>query len=96
VRDSKVVDRIRKLIPHQGDDVSPFERPLTTSELSGFAGGFSQFVSKSFRLPFVSVAEIVPFLRWLRVPCYRLSRRLLGAFPFLDRFATVKVIKLIK
>ncbi len=40
VRDSWILRAVRKTIPYRAPDVSPFERPLTSSELRGFAARF--------------------------------------------------------
>jgi SAM-dependent methyltransferase len=96
VRNSKLIQRLRKMIPYQGPDVSPHERPLLDSELEEFARGFSNFTSRAFMLPFVSVARVVPFLRWLAIPLWRMDAKLLRRFPSLCYYAGIRVMMLVK
>jgi SAM-dependent methyltransferase len=65
-RDSATLRFVRRLIPWQPQDVSPFERPLTTAELRRFARRFAWEGHRHFLLPGLN------HLGW-----YRLSDRLL-------------------
>ena len=94
-RNSKLVAKLRNLFPRRAD-VSPYERPLTTQEMQGFAGPFS-YQSKTFQFVFSSLASFVP--RWTK-QATRLSARidasLLRLFPWLDYYGTVTVFQMIK
>jgi SAM-dependent methyltransferase len=96
VRNSRLIRSIRRLIPYQGSDVSPHERPLTDAELDDFAMGYSRFTSRSFALPYVSVARVVPFLRRLEMSLLRMDAKVLKMFPALSYYATQRVIEMVK
>ena len=96
VRDSKIVRGIRRLIPYKGPDVSPFERPLTTSELRAFAVGFHVVAWRPFSLPFVNVAQVAPPLKRFVFSAYALDRAILTRIPALERFSGIRVIALAK
>ena len=96
VQNSKVIKLIRRLMPYKAPDVSPFERPLTDSELAEYADGFSSYRSKAFVLPTTSLVNILPPLqqRFLHT-CYRQDAALLRRFPALAHFATIRVVEMI-
>jgi SAM-dependent methyltransferase len=96
VRDSKLVRGVRKLIPYRAPDVSPFERPLTSSELRAFAGRFSIRAWRAFSLPFVNLVQVVKPLKRYVVTAYVLDRSLLNRFPSLDLFSGIRVFALEK
>src|SRR5205814_1020321 len=60
VRDSRAVRAVRRCIPYQAPDISPFERPLTTAELHAFSRPFAHATMRAFSLPFVNVAQALP------------------------------------
>lgn len=94
VRDSAVLSFLRRLIPYQHPDVSPFERPLTTEELKTFSAGFQVFDLRKFCLPIVGLTSVVA--PKLIHNAFRLDRALLRRFKLLRRYAAVHVIKLVK
>lgn len=96
VRTSRAVRFVRSLIPYKAPDISPFERPLTDRELADFARDFSACRARPFMLPFVNVAQAVPFLRRYVPAAYRLDGRLLGGMPWLAHFAGIRVIEVVK
>lgn len=96
IRNSSVISYVRDLIPYQAPDVSPFERPLTNKELKDFANGFSHYRSRAFRLPYVALAQILPFARNMVHPLYRFDGTVLKKFPFLNHYATMRVFELTK
>jgi SAM-dependent methyltransferase len=93
VRFSPTMERLRKLFPPR-EDVSEFEHPLNSEQLTTLAEGFQVLASRSFRTP------VVPLLtRLLQLP--RLRRRIwsgdawvLAHFPRVAHFATVRVMAL--
>jgi SAM-dependent methyltransferase len=95
VRDSGLVRFVRGLIPYTAPDVSPFERPLRTSELRGFAKGFTIAAWRAFCLPFVSLVDVTR-LNSLTGPAYRLDGALLASAPLLSRFSSTRVLALRK
>ncbi|HKB09011.1 MAG TPA: class I SAM-dependent methyltransferase [Vicinamibacterales bacterium] len=96
VRDSKLLKAVRRLIPYRAPDVSPFERPLTSSELRQFASSFQTESLRAFLLPFVSVALLLSPLRRYIGKLYRIDRAMLTHVPALARLAAVRVIALSK
>jgi SAM-dependent methyltransferase len=96
VRSSALMRAARKLIPYKGEDVSPFERPLTDRELEQFADGYMSFRSKSFLLPTTSVLNLLPvardhYARWLRWDAALLRR-----VPALGYYAGIRVVEIVK
>ncbi len=96
VRNSAVVRFVRALIPYRAPDISPYERPLTDRELSGFAEPFSAMRSRAFTLPHVAVGQMLPWtkrrVQWL----YRTDAALLTRFPALRYYAGIRVIEVTK
>jgi len=96
VRDSRMLRALRKLIPYRAPDVSPFERPLTLSEVNHFAAPFQIDSVRAFSLPFVNVARVVAPLRSHIASLYRLDGAALKRFPTLALFAGTRVVALSK
>jgi SAM-dependent methyltransferase len=96
VRDSRMVRAIRKCIPYQAPDISPFERPLTTPELQAFARPFAHATMRAFSLPFVNVAQVMPALRRYLFAAYRRDAQILKRMPALTFLAGIRVIELAK
>jgi SAM-dependent methyltransferase len=96
VRESRTLKFIRGLIPYRAPDVSPFERPLTETELREFADEFTSYKSRAFSLPFVNLTAVVPFLKKWIFGAYRLDGAILRRAPFLKHLASVRVIELTK
>lgn len=97
VRNSKLLDTLRKMFPSSAPDISPFERPLSDQELQDFALG-CRYESKSFQLPTSRLfAKLRPIWtsRFERM-CYGLDAALLDRFPSLQYYASVKVIEVTK
>lgn len=94
IRFSPIVDRVRKLFPPSTADLSAFEHPLTRKELSAVIDGFEVIAQRNFRLPFVPL--LVPRFETARSQLLLCDRWLLGHFPSLEEFATVKVMSLRK
>jgi ubiquinone/menaquinone biosynthesis C-methylase UbiE len=96
VRNSRLMTRVRGLIPYQPMKFLSFERPLTDQKLKRFAGRFSQFYTHAYQLPFVNVA------RWFPVPdgiapfFYQADRAILRRAQWLNWYASVRVIKVVK
>jgi hypothetical protein len=72
--------------------VSPFERPLTASELQRFAARFRSSSARAFSLPFVNAAQALPPLRRYIHPAYHLDGAILKRFPILTPFTGVRVL----
>jgi SAM-dependent methyltransferase len=96
MRTSKLLQFARKLIPYQQPDVSPFERPLNEQDISILTSEFASYAGRDFQLPHVRVARILPFKQELAHSFYRLDRKLLDRYPALGRYATIRVMELVK
>jgi ubiquinone/menaquinone biosynthesis C-methylase UbiE len=96
VRNSKLLAWMRNLVPYRAADVSPFERPLTDSEMESFADGYSHYHSKGFMLPYMGLASILPVLRKPPYPLYHLDGAILSSFPSLGYYSTIRVVEMIK
>ena len=92
VRDSRLMRAVRRCIPYRAPDVSPFERPLTVSELQRFARPFKSLSMRAFTLPFVSVTYAIPPLRRYIMPAYHLDGAILKRAALLRRFAGIRVL----
>lgn len=96
VRNSKLVWFARNLIPYRAPDVSPFERPLTDTELEEFAADFSGYKARAFSLPFVNLTELFTknenFLRPLR----QFDKRLLQKISPANYYAAIRVVEMTK
>ena len=96
VRNSKVIRFVRSLIPYKAPDVSPYERPLTDSELDQFARPFTSARSRAFLLPHVQLASVLPVVKHQIYPLYNSDGALLKAMPALRHFAGIRVLELTK
>ena len=85
IRFLALYDRVRRIFPAH-DHSSDYEHPLTKSEFSMMTEGFVSSGIRFFRLPFVPLIK--------RPSSWRASAFLLRAFPALNPFATVAVLKL--
>jgi SAM-dependent methyltransferase len=94
VRNSRLLKAVRKVIPYRTANVSPFERPLTSSELGRFASPFRTEAVRAFSLPFVNVAQAVSPRHLNQV--YRIDGALLKRFPALTPLAAIRVLALSK
>lgn len=94
VRNSKTVTFIRNLIPYQAPDVSPFERPLTDSELRTYAADFSTYESKCFNLPYVNLLSLFNFRFNLMDRIYKIDAGIIRYLPFLKFYTTSRVVKI--
>jgi SAM-dependent methyltransferase len=93
VRNSPVVRFVRSLIPYRAPDISPFERPLTDLELRDFAAPFSSLHVRSFSLPHVRAAHLLPLSGKRIDALYRSDRAVLRAVPALSRYAAIRVLE---
>ncbi|NUR55082.1 MAG: methyltransferase domain-containing protein [Acidobacteria bacterium] len=96
VRNSKVIRFVRGLIPYHAPDISPYERPLTDEQIEQFARGFSRWSVRAFALPHVQVGQVLPVVRNRIARLYEWDRRLLAAAPWLARYASIRVMELVK
>ncbi len=95
VRNSRVIRAIRRLIPYQQPDVSPYERPLVDREIAEFVKSFRSFRARPFVLPHVAIVQVLPGARnWIH-GAYRLDRALLR-MRTLSHFAGVRVFEVMK
>jgi len=96
VRDSKLAWFVRKLIPYQSPDVSPYERPLTEAELRAFSREFSGFQMRAFWLPFVTLTQAIGLSDNLFHYLVKVDGKMLRWLPLLKKFATIRVFEIQK
>ena len=98
VRSSPTLRVLRKLVPCRlPPHVSPYERPLTLTELDMFSKEFRPGRSRSFELPFVRAAGHMPVLQnRLMLPIRRWDQTLLSRFPWLEYYAAIRVFEIQK
>jgi 2-polyprenyl-3-methyl-5-hydroxy-6-metoxy-1,4-benzoquinol methylase len=96
VRNSMLMRFIRDLIPYRAPDVSPFERPLKDGELLGLGAHFRYCRMRAFSLPYVGLAAALPGFRNHLLAIAEFDHRVLRALPWLEPYATEKVIELVK
>lgn len=96
VRNSKFIKFVRNLIPYQQPDISPFERPLTDAELEDYARDFSAYRSRAFSLPFVNLLEVLGAPQNLQFSAMKVDGKILKSAPFLNYYATIRVIEMVK
>ncbi len=95
IRNSRVLAFLRRLVPYQAADVSPFERPLRQDEIDSFASLFTRQHARRFRLPLVPLLRMaLPKRAERRV--FGWDRALLERWPRLGHFATVSVFEVLK
>jgi SAM-dependent methyltransferase len=95
VRNSRLIRAVRRLIPYQQPDVSPYERPLLDAEIAGFAKPFRAFRARAFVLPHVALVQVLPgAAKWIPA-AYRLDRALLH-MKARSHFAGVRVFEVTK
>lgn len=94
VRDSSLLRSLRKLMPERGEDISAFERPLTSSDITFFSGGLDRVEGARFRLPHVAVVQRVA--PGLAKQAWSLDQWLLRRFPRVQRYASIEVVKFVK
>lgn len=95
IRDSATLRFLRKLVPYHAPDISPFERPLTTAELAEFATGFKIEETRYFNLPYGYIASMPGGRRFTEL-VLKLDAFLLPRLKFLQRYASVSIMKLVK
>jgi SAM-dependent methyltransferase len=96
VRNSRVVRFVRGLIPYRQPDISPFERPLTDTELREFARPFSSFRERAFLLPHVALGQLLPVVNHKVDFLYRSDREIMRRVPGLAYYAGIRVLELTK
>lgn len=96
VRNSKFIRFVRGLIPYQAPDVSPFERPLTDKQLKTFAKEFTSYKSRAFSLPFVNLVEVLGLPDKHFHSAVKVDGKFLSGNSFLNYYATVRVVEMIK
>jgi len=96
VRDSRTLKIIRGLIPYRAADVSDFERQLTSIDIDRFSRGFRRGRDRAFSLPFINLAQVMPWSRRHLDRLYKLDGAILARAPILRRYAGIRVFELIK
>jgi hypothetical protein len=87
---------IRKMIPYQQPDLSPYERPLSDRELQEFAAPFAAYKSRAFHVPVVNLLEVLKVPQAVLFAAIRVDGMLLKALPFLQYYASIRVVEMTK
>lgn len=93
VRLSSTMEHLRKLFPPK-EDVSEYEHPLNSSQLTALAEGFQVLASRSFRTPAVPLLTRMIQAPYLRKRIWSCDAWILMQFPRLAHFATTRVMAL--
>jgi len=93
VRFSKGYERLRSLFPSH-EDISEYEHPLTTEELSAVQQTFEVTGLRYFRLPFVALVQ--RFLPSIARPFWYASSWILRSLPSAKWYATTVALRLQK
>jgi SAM-dependent methyltransferase len=96
VRNSRLVRFVRWLVPRRDVRISPFERPLTTADLSSFASRFECAHIRAFGLPHVRLAKRVRKDGDVLARAYQSDGSLLRRWPRLSHWAAVRVVEFTK
>jgi len=96
VRDSSLMKFARRVFPNNSSEVSPFERPLASSEIQTLGRRFKKITMRYFCLPHVRVGERLRLSEGTMNRLYALDSRMLRRWRRLERFASIGVIELAK
>jgi len=96
MRNSRVVSRVRAMIPYRQPDISPFERPLRNDEIQRFASRFSSYSGREFELPFVSLLRVCGAPKEMQKRSYDYDKQALARWPSLRTLASVLVFEVRK
>ena len=91
IRDSTTLRFLRRLIPYQHTDVSPYEYPLTQKQIEGFTRGSQLSAAKRFYLPHTRLAMLIGLRSKLAL---KVDRWLLDSAPWLGHFAVTVVFRM--
>jgi SAM-dependent methyltransferase len=93
IRLSWTMKQLRRLFPAR-EDVSEFEYPLNSSQLTAIAEGFEVLATRNFRTPLVPFLERVFQSPNIRDHLLSGDDKLLKLFPVMEHFATIRVMAL--
>lgn len=91
VRESRLFVLLRRLFPNRSEDISPYEYPLSRSQLRTFREPFVAGPSRRFELPVTVLLKKLSASAGLRSLSRRLDRGALRIMPFLGAWAGVEV-----
>jgi len=95
VRNSKLLDRLRRLLPKRGD-ASPCERPLTDAEITNFTTPYMGR-ARTFQLLLSRLASVLPYGSKPAIKASaHVDTHLLRRFPSLAYYASVRVFEMVK
>jgi SAM-dependent methyltransferase len=93
IRFSWTMRQLRRLFPAR-EDVSEFEYPLNSKQVNALVEGFEVLASRSFRTPFVALLMRTIKAPRLLKPILVCDAWMLGHFPVLAHWATIRVMAL--
>jgi SAM-dependent methyltransferase len=93
IRLSWTMKQLRRLFPAR-EDVSEFEYPLNSAQLTAISEGFEVLANRNFRTPLVPLLERVFQSDNVRTRILSADNGLLKLFPIIQHFATIRVMAL--
>jgi len=96
VRDSWLMKLARRAFPNTSEEVSPFERPLTSAEIQASGRRFARMTMRYFCLPHVRLGERLRLSEGTMKRLYALDSWMLRRWRRLERLASIGVIELAK
>jgi SAM-dependent methyltransferase len=93
IRNSRLAATLRRLVPYQQPDVSPFEHPLRDAEVAAFAAAFDESRRRDFELPATRLATILKLSSKAQTLLRRFDHTVLGRWPSLRVFAAMTVLE---
>jgi SAM-dependent methyltransferase len=98
IRDSATLRFLRRLMPSQRPDISPYEYPLMRKQLVRFAQDFELSAIRRFDLPFSQLVGRIGWkhdcLGWWHRFALNVDRWLLTAVPSIGHFASIVVFQM--
>ena len=89
IRLSWTMKQLRRLFPAR-EDVSEFEYPLNSAQLTAIAEGFDVLAARNFRTPLVPLLERVFQSPNIQDRFVSGDAKLLKLFPVMEHFATIR------
>lgn len=93
IRLSGTMKQLRRIFPAR-EDVSEFEYPLNSAQLTAISEGFEVLANRNFRTPLVPLLERVFHSENIRARVLSADDKLLKLFPAIEHFATIRVMAL--
>jgi SAM-dependent methyltransferase len=93
IRNSRLAAALRRLVPYQQADVSPFEHPLRNADVAAFAAAFDESRRRDFELPTTRLATRLKLSSKAQTFLRRSDHAALARWPGLRVFAAMTVFE---